>query len=179
VGVCLPGSEDSCSTGAECTHVAGRASCDAVAGLCVECAANTDCHGGESCVLDACSPAACELSTCQPGLTCNGFSGICVHCQVDGDCNANEICLEGNCVRPPPPATLGCANVELCELGCFDFDCPTNCDSAATRTGALLYNALNECLWVACPSGDPDCWLAAETAGGACWAQAVACQQDP
>jgi len=98
---------------------------------------------------------------------------------VDDDCGGSDICLEGTCEAKTGATHLGCANVVLCEDGCFDSSCPQDCDEAATMIGAQLYNALNLCQSIACPTGDPVCWQDAALAGGACYAQAVACQQDP
>jgi hypothetical protein len=104
----------------------------------------------------------------------------CVQCQINDDCGStSKICLNGACVSKGTTGTLGCASVENCEAGCFDIDCPSQCDAAATYVGALLYNALTECLWLACSNGDPVCMENAALQGGQCYAQSVACQQDP
>jgi hypothetical protein len=146
----------------------------------VACTTNAQCSGGETCYQDACTPADCTSTSCGHGLVCNPVTLVCVHCQVNDDCNsASEICVAGQCDTKQPTGTLGCAQVVLCEEGCFDFDCPNYCDAAATYFGAELYNALNECLAVNCPDSDPDCWNASEAPGGACYSQTVACEQDP
>jgi hypothetical protein len=86
----------------------------------------------------------------------------------------------------------GCHGLVLCINGCNnDNGCIANCENAVTPTGKKFFNDLLDCLDLACPTlnpGDPcffndqtcaACWQKAQyTMGGACYTQAMNCQND-
>ena len=131
---------------------------DGCAGSCGDCPAEHECQAGQ-----------CEPAACQPG--CEG--------RQCGDDGCGGTC--GLCTVPPETCVGGfCAPVETCAavLACYglcadDLGCQDACEADAPNEAQTQFSALEACVDVACPDGEPTCIEGAFT--GDCQDQHLAC----
>ena len=155
----------SCRRVSDCAGVPGRAACDLVSGLCVECVPTSDsCPTGSYCdATRRCAPG------CRNGSDCVGVAGapicdaprrVCVGCLANTDCAIGNLCTGGMCVPGCTP-TRGCATGATCCSGaCVDTSTSVTACGSCTRVCSTIRSTptctAGACV-ASCEAGWGDC----------------------
>ena len=137
------------------------------------------------CADDACIALCADGAASEPIAMVNALA-VCLNtaCPAgDPTCVANAQGPGGACVAEAtacfdPPAQPTCAEVATCAGLCADQACFQSCIDQGSAATQQIFNDVAACLVNACPQGEVSCQTSAQQPGGACVAEAQACQAD-
>lgn len=187
---------DYCTSNTNCTALETTPYCNTSAHKCVACLQTNQCSSGEACISNVCQFSCSIDGDCQDFSHpyCLTSNGTCVECTSSSQCFSGETCSANTCHATSTGTS--CQEIITCENACTTSSCITSCVNAGSPTAQSLLADLVSCLFDgACPdtgttgvcnasaagynsANCSSCLQTAQTSGGACYTELVACQND-